>query len=133
MKYILKKYIVITISIIVLIQFITSIQITGDWKNFLYSTLIFTILYFIGRPIANLIMLPINLLTLNLFSWIINTLVFYIWTITAKNVIINSWQFTGFNIGPIALTSFNFANWQVIIISSILLTVIIQFMEWLIK
>ena len=133
MKYIFKKYIVITISIIVLIQFITSIQITGEWKNFLYTTFIFTILYFIGRPIANLIMLPINLLTLNLFSWIINILVFYVWTIIAKNVIINSWQFTGLNLGPIVLTSFKFADWQVIILSSILLTIIIQFMEWIIK
>ncbi len=133
MRYIIKKYIVITISLIILTQLITSIKIDGDWKKFFSSTFIFTLLYFIGRPIANLIMLPVNLLTLNLFSWIINVLVFYIWTIISKNILINSWQFTGINIGPIVLTSFNFASWQVIIISSILLTIIIQFMEWLIK
>ncbi len=133
MKYILKKYITITVSLILLTQLITAIKISGNWRDFLFASFWLTVIYFIGRPVANLIMLPINLLTLNLFSWIINVLVFYIWTIISKSVIINSWDFTGLNIGPIVLTSFKFADWQVVILSSILLTIIIQFMEWLIK
>ncbi|MCL4339438.1 phage holin family protein [Patescibacteria group bacterium] len=133
MKFILRKYFTITLSVFSLTQIIYSISISGGWKSFLYSCLILTILVYIGKPVANLIMLPINILTLNLFSWIINILIFYIWTLLETNVRISSFQSSGFLVGPLRISAFGLANWQVIIVGGILLTFLTQFFNWIMK
>lgn len=133
MRFLFKKYLTITISLFGLTQFIPSIVISGGWKEFFYASAILTILFYIVRPLAGIIMLPINLLTLNLFSWILNIVVFYFWTFLVSEVKVGNWQFAGFTAGPLVASSFNFVSWQVIIISAVVLTIIIQFLDWLIK
>lgn len=129
MKYLFKKYFITTISIILVTQIISGLHIKGDWKSLLYSSAILMILFFIGRPIANILMLPLNILTLNLSSWILNILFFYIWTILVSNVSIEKWSFSGANVGPLILSPFDFATWQVLILGAILHTTLIQLFD----
>lgn len=133
MKTLLKKYFVITVSLFILTQVVPAVMLKAGWKNLFYSSFILTILYYIGRPIANIIMLPINILTLNLASWVINILTFYVWTLLVSELKVEQWKFSGVNWGPISFSSYDFASWQVIILASIFLTVIIQFIDWIVK
>ena len=133
MKQILKKYFMVTTAVFVLSEIIPSFQIAGSYNNLFYATFILSLLFYIAKPIINLIMLPINILTLNLAAWLVNILIIYFWTIFVPEVKIQSWQFSGLQLGVISLYPFNFAAWQVIIIISISLTIIIQFLEWLLR
>lgn len=133
MRYLLKKYFIITVSVYLLTQLIPTFNISGGWQELCYSCLILSLLFYIAAPIVNLIMLPFNLLTLNLTSWLLNVFLLYIWVLLVSEVHITSWQFSGVSFGPIILSPANLARWQVIIIAGILLTLIIQFISWLVK
>lgn len=133
MRYLLKKYFILIISVYLLTQLIPTFNISGGWQGLCYSCLILSLLFYIAAPIVNLIMLPFNLLTLNLTSWLLNILLLYIWTLLVSEIHITSWQFSGVSFGLIILSSANLARWQVIIIAGILLTLIIQFISWLVK
>ena len=133
MKTLLKKYFVITVSIYLLTQIIPSINISGRWHGLFYSSFILSILLYVAQPIINLLMLPLNLLTLNLTSWLLNIIILYIWTLLVPEVHVTSWQANAGNIGPISFSSFYLAYWQVIVVAGIALTFIIQFIKWLVK
>ncbi len=133
MRFFLRKYFIITVSIFVLKEIIPAIGTPSLWKDFFYASFLLALLFLIFRPIANLIALPINLLTLNLFSWIINILVFYLWTLLQPAIKINNWQIPSIAIGPLAFQSLTLQSFQVLVVAAILLTVIIQFFNWLIK
>lgn len=133
MKSLLKKYFIIILAVYSLTQFIPAFVISDRWQGLFYSSFILSILFYIAQPIINLIMLPINLLTLNLTSWLLNIVITYIWTLLVPNIQVASWQFKGKNIGPITFSSLYFPQWQVIVLSGILLTLIIQFIKWLVK
>jgi uncharacterized membrane protein YvlD (DUF360 family) len=133
MKLLLKKYFVITLSLFLLTQIISAITIQGGWKSLFYSSFVLTILFYIARPIANLVLLPINILTLNLASWLINILIFFIWTRLTAEVKIESWQFNGLNVGLLVISPISLASWQVILIGGVVITIIVQFLDWLIK
>lgn len=133
MKYLLKRYLIIAIAVYLVMQIIGGFLIQNGWDAFLYSVLILTLLMYIAKPIIDLFLLPINLLSLNLASWLVNILTIYIWTLLAKDVTISPWQFEGFKFGLFSLSPFYFLRWQMIILVGIVLTVVIQMLNWILK
>lgn len=133
MKFILKRYLITVISIFILTQIITALSLQNGWYGLFYASLVLSILFYIVAPILNLIMLPINLITLNLSSWIVQILIFYLWTIVVVQVKITSWQFAGLHVGPITLSNFNLIKWQIIILLAILFIVINKLLNWIFK
>ena len=133
MKFILKRYFIITLSVFVLTQIIDAISISGGWRSLLYASFILTLLVYIGKPLAGILMLPINILTLNLFSWIINILLFYVWTLLLPAVHITKWHSSGIMFGPVQISSFNLASWEVVVLGGITITFLIQILKWLFK
>lgn len=53
-------------------QFISGVEFTGNWKTLLIAGLILGLINFFIKPILKLITLPLRILTLGLFSVIIN-------------------------------------------------------------
>ncbi|OGG26887.1 hypothetical protein A2960_01875 [Candidatus Gottesmanbacteria bacterium RIFCSPLOWO2_01_FULL_39_12b] len=133
MKILLKKYFITILSVFTLTQIISSFVIKGGWNSLFYASLILSILFWFAKPLINIIMLPVNLLTLNLAAWFVNIIIFLLWIRLVPDISINSWQFSGANLKIILLTPFYFSAFQVIILCSILLTIIIQFFKWLIR
>lgn len=133
MRFLIKKYIINTISVYLISQLISAVVITGEGYALLYSSLILSLLLLLVKPIINLIMFPLNLITLNLSSWIINIIIVYLWIILVPGITINYWQFTGGNFGWLILSPMTFSRWQVIILTGILLTLTIRFLNWILK
>lgn len=133
MKFVLRKYFLTVSSLFLLSQLIPSVAITNSWNGLFYASLILSLLFYLIRPIINLIMIPLNLITLNLSSWLVNIIIFYIWTIITNTVKISDWQFGGLNIGAITLSSFNLVKWQVIIVGAIVYILINKLLEWTFK
>lgn len=133
MRHILKKYLIMTISVYLLMQIIPALTIERGWRGLLYSCLILSLLMYIAKPIINLLLLPISLLSLNLVSWLVNILIVYVWTVLVSDVQINPWQFQGLSFYLLSLSPFYFASWQTVVLMAIMLTVIIQIFRWILK
>jgi len=133
MKSFLKSLFAYLLSIHILSLIIPSVRLPISFSSFLMAVFIFIILFKVIRPILNILILPLNLLTLNMSSWLLTILLFYLWIILTPGLTISRWTFKGLSLGIINLSPVVLEAWQVIVISAILLFLIIQFINWLIK
>jgi len=88
---------------------------------------------YIAKPVINLLMLPINIITLNMTAWILNILIIYLWSIILSEVSFTIWEFSGINLGIVNIVPITFLPWQTAIIISIIMVIISRFAEWVLK
>jgi putative membrane protein len=70
----LLKWLLMTLAIIISAYFIPGVEIASGWAAF-WLAAILGILNVVLRPLLILITLPVNILTLGLFSFVINALI----------------------------------------------------------
>lgn len=133
MKYVVKKYIVTAFSLFILSQIIPAFSIQGGWYGLFYASFVLGLFFYIFRPVLNILLFPLNLLTLNLASWIIQIVIFYVWTVVISQVRITGWLFPGINLGPITLSPGNLVKWQVIIVLAAVFILITKILDWILK
>lgn len=133
MRFLLKKYLIVTIAIYLLVQIVSGFKVGNGWNGLAYSSLVLSLLMFIAKPLIDLIMLPINILSLNLVSWLFNILLVYVWSILVKDVSFAPFNFPQISAGPLMISSFLMVRWQVIVLSSIILTLIIRIFDAILK
>ena len=61
------------------IQFVNGVSFTGTWTDLIFAGLILGILNVFIKPVLKLVTLPLRMLTLGLFTWIINIAI--IWAV----------------------------------------------------
>ena len=125
----LKRYFAVVFTVQTLTLLIPSFSVSGGFAGILLSSLILFFLYFVARPLVNLVALPINLLTLNLFAWVINIILFYVWILLSSNVNLIEFEFLGFDFGAFKISAISFTYWQTVFILGILTTVIHQIIK----
>ncbi len=133
MKSIVKKILIVFISLYSLTQIIDQITINSGWYGLFYGSVILGAFYWILKPILGIILFPINMITLNLTSWLIDIIIFYIWTLTFPMIRISDWQFPGINIGSLIIFPYEFTGWQIYLVSAILLSLLLKFYRWLLN
>ncbi len=133
MKGILKKTIFNAISLFILSQVITGVKINGGIQTLLFSGLILALLFKVLKPILNLFSLPLNMVTLGLFSFITNAILLYLLTIFVPNVIVSQFTFNGFSFAGFIIPVIKFNTISAFIVSAAVLSLLINFFNWLIK
>lgn len=128
---VIKKYISVALCLHFLTLIVPAFRINGPWYDIFYSSFILTVLLIIIKPVLNLIMLPLNILTLNLSGWLLNILIFYLWTHLVPNISIRAWEFQGAELGIVSLSPMSFSYFPTLIIVSILFILLLQFANWL--
>lgn len=97
MKKYLRAYLVLFASFFIASNLIPTITFEGGFKTLALATLVLTAFNFFIKPILNLLLLPINLLTLGLFRWFVNVFVFYIMLLIVPQVKIKPFVFPGYS------------------------------------
>ncbi len=133
MKGILKKTIFNAISLFILSQVITGVKINGGIQTLLFSGFILALLFKVLKPILNLFSLPLNMVTLGLFSFITNAILLYLLTIFVPNVIVSQFTFNGFSFAGFIIPVIHFNTVYAFIVSAAVLSLLINFFNWLIK
>ena len=87
---ILIKWLIMTVAILITAYLIPGVSIAGFWTA-LWLALFLALLNILLKPILILITLPINILTLGLFTFVINALI-----ILLASSIIKGFAVTGF-------------------------------------
>ncbi len=107
-------------------------SISHNLKVLLTASIIWMLINKIVKPIIKLLLLPINLITLNFFSWVVGLLTLFLLQSLVGEIDIKPFQFPGFShlgfvIPPIYLNLF-FSY----LITSTLLNFILNSIKWLI-
>lgn len=122
MKYLLRVFLFNTFGLWLVSQVIPTLVISGGWQVFLLAGFILSILMLVVKPVLKILFIPINILTLGLFSWFVNVMVLYLLTLLFTDVAIHAWNFPGLSWQGITISPRVFPYVVSLIITSLALT-----------
>lgn len=102
-------------------------------NTFLVATLAVSITNHLVRPVLNLLLLPINLITLGLFRWVTSVLLLYLVTLFVPGFTISSFDFMGFEWQGIIVPEIHLTGFMSLLAVSFVLSFISSFLFWLAK
>ena len=113
-------------------QILSGVRVTGGFTTYLLGGLVLSLLFLVVKPILSIITLPLNIATLGIFSFLINAVILYLLTVFVANVTINRFDFPGFSFAGFVVPSLSFNDFFAFVIASIVLSVIIGALKWLV-
>ena len=102
-------------------------------ETFLMAALAISIANHFVRPILNILLLPINLLTLGLFRWVTNVLMMYAVTLVVPGFLISSFNSQAFALGGLVIPEIHIAGIGAFLLISFLISFLASFLYWLAK
>lgn len=134
MKHLLRTYLFYLAALFLATQvFGSSFTLPADLKTWLIAAGILSLLNLLLKPILNLLLLPITLLTLGLFSFAINTGVFYLFLQLVPQVGISAWTFPGLTVASVTVPGFELPYLGTLVAISLTLSVSTNFLAYLVE
>lgn len=105
----------------------------GGVLNLVIAAAILAALNLLLKPILKLLFLPINALTLGLFSIVINALVFFIFIKVVPHATVSAWTFPGLSFQSMTLPSTELSFWLTLLVISLFMSLITNLLFFLVK
>ena len=135
MLRLLLRTIAINLASIYLAAQILSGVITyvGGYRTLLMAALAIAAVNLFVRPIINLLLLPIHLVTLGLFRWFANLVTLYLVTLLVPSLQIHSFVFPGLNLQFVIIPSMHFSAFGAFVVATFTLTLTFHLIYWLLQ
>lgn len=130
MKTLLRYFLINLSALWVASAVITGLTYSGGVKTLLIATAAFTVINILLVPLIKILLLPLNLLTLGLFSWITNVLALYALTTVVPQVQLLPFYYPGANFNGFIIPAMDFSTFWVAVMASFLIGIITQFLHW---
>ena len=128
------RHILINLLVLYLVSAVYSgFSIERDLKTLLTAAVIWLLLNKIVKPIIKLLLLPINLITLNLFSWAVGLITLFLLPLLVSGISILPYDFIGFSLQGFTVPPFHLNLFLSYVVTSIMLNVFHSSIMWLIK
>jgi len=132
-KKLLRNYIIDTSTLYAASLIATGMSFNEGVKTILLAGLGVTIALKLVKPIINILLLPINLITFNLFKWISSSIAFYLVTLVVPGFIISGFYFAGIQTSWFDIPTLNFSGVLAYVAYSFTLSIISSVIYWLIS
>ena len=83
------RYLGTVAAVVLTVHFVPGIVVVGGWETVLLVALVWSVITMVIRPVLQILTLPINLVTLGLFSFILNAFLFWMMTFIVQGFIVN--------------------------------------------
>lgn len=133
MKALLRHILINLLTIYLTDLIYPGFSILHDIKTLLSAAVIWLLLNKIVKPIIKLLLLPINLITLNLFSWVISLITLFLLQMIVGGISISAYDFPGLSAQGFVFPAFYVGIFLSYVIASCLLNLIHGFILWLIR
>lgn len=114
-------------------QFILGFKIPQTFPILAMAALSLTLLNLFAKPVLKILLLPLNLVTFGLFSWVVNVLILYALTLIFPQITISGWHFSGLTYNGFIVPAIYFNLPLTYIATSFCLSFISNTLEWLIQ
>jgi len=126
------KYLFITsFAIWATVKFVTGLSYGNDIKILVFSAFAFSLLNVFVKPLLKIIMLPINFVTLGIFSWITHVIMLYLTVVLISGFSINSFTFSGINYNGFIVPSYYLSTFWAAVLASFSISVISNILGWM--
>lgn len=133
MKTILRAILLNLATLYIVTLFYDGLSIERTPLTFLAAALVWTLLNKIIKPVIKLLLLPINLITLGLFSWVVNVITLFLLSYFIKSVVITAYTFPGFTSQGFVIPQMEFNLLISYIITSLVLYLVHAGLIWLLR
>lgn len=133
MKSLLRGFVINSFSLWVTSQLITGLVIKGGFDVIILGGITLTLINLLVKPVLSLLTLPFNLLTMGIFSWLLNVFLLYLLTVFVPQISFASYTFPGVSINGFSLPKFVFSSFQTVILIAFVLSFITNFVNWLFR
>jgi len=133
MKRILRHYLIDTYSLWVVSRIASGMVFERGIHSLLIAGVGLMAVSLLAKPIINMLLLPLNLVTFGLFRWVSSAVVLYIVTLLVKDFRIVSFNYPGYESVWIEIPPINFTGTWAFIGFSFILSILTSFIYWLIK
>ena len=133
MKTILKLYIIETYSLYFISQITSGLSFSGGTITLLIAGVYLTIANTLAKPIINLLLLPLNLVTFGVFRWVSSAVALFLVTLMVKNFKILFFHYAGFESKWVSIPVIHLEGVLAFIAFSFVLSLIISIVHWIFK
>ena len=133
MRWILRQFIFHLAALLTTVYLIPGFAIGKSLENLCLAIVTLALINVFVKPIIKILFLPLNIITLNFFSVLINIGVIVALTKLVPTVTISPWEFKGFAAFGFVIPKIEFTILYTFIIVSISITTIISFLNWITK
>jgi len=131
MKSILRRIVFYSVALFLTSQILQGVHVSGGLQTYIIGGIILSVLFMIAKPILSIVTLPLNIITLGLFSFLINAIILYLLTIFVINISVTAFDFPGFTFAGFVVPKFYVNNFFAFILASIVISFIVGFLRWL--
>jgi putative membrane protein len=133
MKTVVREIAIDTLALYLLPMIVPGVRIDGGFLTYLMGGAALAIMFLLLRPVLKIISLPINLLTLGLFSFVINAFILYLLTIFISGISVESFSYPAVEIFGISIPAITFPLLFAYIYGAFVLSCIDSFVKWMFR
>lgn len=132
-KKVLRYFVVDTFSLWAVSQLTTGMQFEDGLRTFLLASGALTLASILGKPVINIMLLPLNLVTFGLFKWVSSAIALYLVTLVVPGFNIVGFYFEGFFSKWIDIPNITLSGILAYVAFAFFLSVISSAIHWLNK
>ncbi|MCX6816355.1 MAG: phage holin family protein [Candidatus Beckwithbacteria bacterium] len=129
MKHFLRQSLLTAFSLFIVAKFYPGLNIPKDLLNLIWAGFIISLLNQLVKPVIKLLLLPINLLTLGLFSWLANVLVLLIATKIIPDLTVTAFTFFSISYAGFITPTLFINPFVSLILASFFLSLVFNFLN----
>lgn len=133
MKNLLRHYIIDLTALYFVSTFASGMIFARGTQTLLLATAGLTVFSILAKPVINLLLLPINLITFGLFRWASSVIALYLVTLVVPGFEINSFAFSGLATNLIIIPPINLEGFLALVAYSFVISIFTSLIHWLIK
>lgn len=133
MRTILKHFIVDTVSLYLVSLMVSGIVFKDGIQTLLMAGLVLMLATTLVKPIINILLLPINLVTFGLFKWVAYAVTLYIVTLIVPGFKLLDFVFKGFNSYWISIPSLALSGVLAFLAFSFVISLVSSMVHWIFK
>ena len=133
MKRIFRSILINAAAIWLISQVVTGIVLERGIETLLVAAFALGMINLLIKPVINILLLPINLITLGTFRWLVNVASLFLVTVIVPDFKIVSFQFIGLTYKGIIVPALSLNLLFSFVVISFLISLVTSFLYWLLK
>lgn len=133
MKRILRHYVISTFSLWIVSEIAEGLVFESGTETLLLAGVGLTVASTLARPVINLLLLPLNLVSFGLFRWVSSAIALYLVTLVVPGFKVGSFHFAGFESKWFDIPELAFKGMIAYVAFAFTLSMITSFIYWLRK
>jgi putative membrane protein len=133
MKGFLRNIFLNFLTLLLIAKLSGAVDFKENYLVLFWAALFLTLLNLLIKPLLNLLLMPINLLTLGAFRWVVNVMVLLLVVVFVTDFKIVGFAFPGANFAGFVVPAITLTFFWALILVSFLIEIISGFLNWILS